>query len=94
MTWKPGLFAAAALLLASCSSVHGVVSNDIGGIIPWSPENHAAMHAIAGERCARWHKRARITSVHARHGDYIGFVCFFPRGYDPVRDAGAIRTLN
>ena len=28
---------------------------------------------------------ARITSVHARYGDYVGFACEFPRSYDPVK---------
>jgi hypothetical protein len=53
----------------------GVVANDTGGIIPWTPENHRARHAIAAAYCARYFKTARITSVHAQYGDYIGFVC-------------------
>ena len=53
----------------------GVVSNDTGGIIPWSPEAHRLRHAIASAHCARYFKYARITSVHAQYGDYIGFVC-------------------
>jgi len=48
---------------------------DTGGIIPWSPENQAAAFAIASERCARYHKYARLNSVHAQYGDYIGFSC-------------------
>ena len=90
-----------AVMLASCAGVHGVVSNDTGGIIPWSPENQIAMRAIAGEHCGRYDKVFRITSVHPRYGDYIGFKCFFPRGYDPAKDAarglssgGAISTLD
>jgi hypothetical protein len=66
---------ALALLLAACAGVHGVKSNDTGGIIPWTPANQAAAFAIASERCARYNKYARINSVHAQYGDYIGFSC-------------------
>jgi hypothetical protein len=62
-------------LLAGGCGIYGVKSNDTGGIIPWSPENEAMAFAIASERCASFDKYARITSVHARYGDYIGFVC-------------------
>jgi hypothetical protein len=64
---------------------HGLVGNDTGGIIPWSPYVHPYRHDIAAMHCARYNKAYRITSVHARYGDYIGFVCFFPRGYDPMK---------
>jgi len=64
-----------ALLLAACAGVHGIKSNDTGGIIPWTPQTQAAAFAIASERCARYHKYARINSVHAQYGDYIGFSC-------------------
>lgn len=97
MILKPACALAAAAFLASCASVfgvHGVTGNDTGGIIPWSPENQHAMRDIAGDHCARYNKRFRITSVHRQYGDYIGFVCFFARGYDPVRGAGAISTLD
>jgi hypothetical protein len=63
------------LLLTACAGVHGVKSNDTGGIIPWTPENQAAAFAIASQRCARYNKYARINSVHAQYGDYIGFSC-------------------
>ena len=66
---------APALLLAACAGVHGIKSNDTGGIIPWTPQTQAAAFAIASERCARYHKYARINSVHAQYGDYIGFSC-------------------
>ena len=65
----------------------GLVGNDTGGIIPWSPDIRHDYRAIAADHCARYNKDARITSVHARYGDYVGFKCFFPRGYDPVKDA-------
>ena len=83
MTWK----LAGLLLVAGTVSAHaGVWGNDTGGIIPWSPDAQIARRAIAGDHCARYNKRAHITSVHRRYGDYIGFVCYYPRGYDPVRD--------
>ena len=56
-------------------SVFGINGNDTGGIIPWSPENQAAAFDIASQRCARYNKYARINSVHAEYGDYIGFSC-------------------
>lgn len=65
---------ATALLCAGCG-VYGVTSNDTGGIIPWTPENQANAHEIASERCAIYRKYARITSVDARPGEYIGFRC-------------------
>ncbi len=58
--------------------VYGVVANDTGGMIPWSRESERARFAIASDSCARWNKRARITSVHRQYGDYIGFRCLFP----------------
>ena len=53
----------------------GITANDTGGIIPWSPDNQRAAFAIASQLCARYNKYARITSVHAQPGDYIGFIC-------------------
>jgi hypothetical protein len=52
-------------------------ANDTGGIIPWSCENEAEAHQIAGAYCARWNKFHRITSVHRRYGDYIAFNCLW-----------------
>jgi len=75
------LLVTAILLLTSPASAGqilvGVVSNDTGGIIPWSPEAHRLRHAIASAHCARYFKYARITSVHAQYGDYIGFRCLW-----------------
>lgn len=62
-----------------------LAGNDTGGIISWSPEIAPIYRQIAGEHCARFDKVAVITSVHRRYGDYVGFNCFFPRGYDPRR---------
>jgi hypothetical protein len=55
--------------------VDGVTSNDTGGIIPWTRENQHMAYSIASERCAQYDKSARITSVYAHPGNYIGFAC-------------------
>ncbi|EJW11076.1 hypothetical protein A33M_3589 [Rhodovulum sp. PH10] len=60
-----------------------IESNDTGGIIAWAPEIEPVYRQIAADRCARWNKVARITSVHRQWGEYIAFRCEFPRGYDP-----------
>ncbi len=81
----------AASLLASSAqadvwSVYGINGNDTGGIIPWSRDLRAyGYRAAAQDHCAGYHKLARITSVHPRYGDYVGFACEFPRHYDPVK---------
>src|SRR5262245_37524195 len=84
------LFVAAAIVfLAAPASAGpfvliGVVSNDTGVIIPWSAENQRFRHEIASAHRARRGKYARITSVHAQYGDYIGFVCrWYLPGYVP-----------
>jgi hypothetical protein len=61
----------------------GFVGNDTGGIIPWSPETRRLARDIAAEHCASYRKFARITSVHARYGDYIGFECVWSRSARP-----------
>ncbi len=67
-------------------SVYGINGHDTGGIIPWSPELGAYGYRDAAQQhCSGYHKVAHITSVHARYGDYVGFACQFPPGYDPVR---------
>ncbi len=63
------------LLFVCCVGPMGIRANDTGGIIPWSPDNQRDARAIASELCARYNKYARITSVHAQPGDYIGFRC-------------------
>lgn len=55
----------------------GLIANDTGGIIPWSPFADRHRHEIAADHCARYFKFAKITSVHRQYGDYIGFVCRF-----------------
>ena len=70
-------------------SAYGINGNDTGGIIPWSPALRAyGYRAAAQDHCAGYRKLARITSVHPRYGDYVGFECVFPRGYDPVKQGG------
>ena len=54
-----------------------VKANDTGGIISWSCEAEAYALEIAAERCARFDKYPRITSVHRQYGDYIAFNCLW-----------------
>ena len=73
---------------AACEawSPFGINGNDTGGIIPWSPALRAYGYRVAAQtHCDGYRKVAHITSVHARYGDYVGFSCEFPRGYDPVK---------
>ena len=66
-----------ALTLGGC--IRGSVGNDVGGIIPWSPEAEANALDVAQSNCARSQQYAVITSVHREYGDYIGYRC----QYDP-----------
>ena len=80
------LFALFALLLAAPltgaeAGVGRIEANDTGGIIAWSPSAQRQARAIARAHCARYGKRAHVTSVNARYGAYIGFACQFPRVY-------------
>jgi len=88
MRWTLPVAALAAILAAASPAradyLHGLVGNDTGGIIPWSPPADYYRVAIASQHCARYGKLAVITSVHRQYGDYIGFVCRFP---PPVRVA-------
>jgi hypothetical protein len=81
------LLAAGAQAGSNLIGIWGGHSNDTGGIIPWTPETAHTYRDIASAECARWNKVAFITSVHPRYGDYVGYVCYYPRGYDP-RKAG------
>lgn len=95
MRAKIVLAALAVSLLASPSahaingetwSIFSINGNDTGGIIPWSPQLRAYGYRDAAQaHCSGYNRVARITSVHARYGDYVGFACEFPRGYDPVK---------
>ena len=74
------LAAALGVTLTSCVGVYGPNGNDVGGIIPWSPEAEAAAIDIAQNNCGRFNKYAVITSIHRVYGDYISYAC-------PSRDA-------
>ena len=63
------------------AGVGPIEANDLGGIIAWSPQNQRQARMIAREHCASYGKRARITSVYARYGQYIAFACYVPRSY-------------
>ena len=86
MRWTLAAAAVAGMLLsiapAHASDLRGLVGNDTGGIIPWSPVAERYRVAIASDHCAFYGKIARITSVHRQYGDYIGFRCLF----GPPRD--------
>ena len=74
------LLLVAAPMTAVQAGVGPFEANDTGGIIAWSPQAQRHARAMAREHCARYGKLARITSVYARYGQYIGFACRFPRG--------------
>jgi hypothetical protein len=72
--------AALPLMLAACVGPGpGLTGNDSGGIITWSPDHALVAQDWATQHCAQYGKYARITSVHAQYGDYIGFACEFRR---------------
>jgi len=81
MRSTPAVAAVVGVLLASvpvqAADLRGLVGNDTGGIIPWSPFAEHYRVAIASDHCARYGKIAHITSVHRQYGDYIGFRCLF-----------------
>ena len=70
------LVAVLGLMLASCG-VYGPKGNDIGGIIPWSPDAERAALDIAQDNCGRFNKYAVITSIHRVYGDYISYACWW-----------------
>jgi hypothetical protein len=65
------------------SGMTGITANDTGGVIQWTPEIAHVYRDIAAEYCARWDRLAKITSVHRRYGDFVGFVCTYDHRYDP-----------
>jgi hypothetical protein len=71
------LAVALGVTLTSCVGVYGPKGNDVGGIIPWSPEAEAAALDIAQNNCGRFNKYAVITSVHRIYGDYISYSCWW-----------------
>ena len=70
---------------ASAGWFDALQGNDTGGIIPWSEGVEPAAMVMASNHCATYSKVAVITSIHRQYGDYIGFICVFPRDYDPVK---------
>jgi hypothetical protein len=88
MPSKPSylLISIVGLLLASCAGPGPFQGNDTGGIIAWSPASQATALDVAMAHCGRYGKYARITSIHAQYGDYIGFACRFP-GETVIRSA-------
>ncbi len=99
MNSRPLYVAVLALPLLAASAQadwrNGVTGNDGGGIIPWSPDISLTYRQIAADHCARFDKVAVVTSVHKWYGDYVGFRCYFPRGYDPRKGvfAATVRAL-
>ena len=90
MTIKPWLAALALILAVPTVPAYAgwfdaLQGNDTGGIIPWSPDIEPVARDRASMHCATYNKVAIITSVHRVYGDYIGFICAFPPGYDPVK---------
>ena len=75
------------LALAAPSAQAGwfspIKGNTTGGIIAWTPDVEATFPQMASAHCAQYNKEAFITSVHRNYGDYVGFICAFPRDYDP-----------
>src|SRR5262245_11889160 len=59
------------------ADVYGVVGNDTGGIIPWSPLTEQYRWEIAARHCAWYRKYPKISSVYRQYGNYIGFHCLF-----------------
>ena len=66
------------------ADVYGVVANDTGGIIPWSPLTEQYRWDIAAKHCAWYRKYPKITSVTRQYGNYIGFRCLFGPPSDTV----------
>jgi hypothetical protein len=76
MRWSPLFLAAIGIVLACCSGPsRSITGNDTGGIIPYSPDIDPGFQDIADGHCARWGRLAKVTSVHRKYGDFIGFSC-------------------
>jgi hypothetical protein len=73
----PLIVALAALSGACAGPGPGLTGNNTGGIIPWSPANKHFAFDMADAHCAQYGKLARVTSVYAQHGHYIGFACLY-----------------
>lgn len=77
MRRQAALVAVLSLTLASCVGVYGPKGNDVGGIIPWSPEAELSAMDIAQSNCGLFNKYAYITSIHRVYGDYISYACWW-----------------
>lgn len=54
----------------------GLTGNDIGGIIPYTPELRVNDYRdMAAVWCARWGRLSHVTAVDRKYGDYVSFVC-------------------
>src|SRR5215813_2512639 len=82
------------LTLASCVGVYGPKGNDVGGIIPWSPEAERYALDIAQSNCGRFNKFAVITSIHRVYGDYISYACWWKPPYQSRRHIYLKHTEN
>jgi hypothetical protein len=71
------LVIALSLTLAACVGVYGPKGNDVGGIIPWSPEAEEMALDTAQANCSQFNKYAAITSIHREYGDYISYACWW-----------------
>jgi len=65
------------LIQGARADLYGLVGNDTGGIIPWSPLTEQHRWEIAAKHCAWYRKYPQITSVYRQYGNYIGFRCLF-----------------
>jgi hypothetical protein len=84
---KPLCSMALLLTLAACAGPGpGITGNDTGGIIPYplvaslsqnalGTSDRATAQAMATDFCARYRKRAYVTSIHRHYGDYAAFDC-------------------
>ena len=86
MSLKPLVIVFAIVLAAPAAAGWFDVAkgNDTGGIIPWA-DPPPAYRDIAMRHCANYNKVGVVTSVPHQYGDYAGFICTFPQGYDPVK---------
>ena len=86
------LFVTALIATPTQAGIWSVINgNDTGGIIPWSPQLRAYGYREAAQHhCGGYKKIARVTSVVAGYGNFVGFACEFPRDYDPVKRGAGI----
>ena len=90
MKLKAALITAAVLFAvpANAGWFDAIKGNDTGGIVPWAPNLSETLGTTASAHCANYNKIALVTSFPRKPGDYAGFICAFPRDYDPVKSRG------